>query len=37
MKTTPTPSFMLEPILAPNSDAGTSRDAVALAKALAKG
>ncbi|WP_122312907.1 urea ABC transporter ATP-binding protein UrtD [Pseudomonas coronafaciens] len=37
MKTTPTPSFMLEPILAPNSDAGTSRDAVGLGKSAGKG
>ncbi|MDF2643405.1 MAG: hypothetical protein K0R45_2679, partial [Pseudomonas sp.] len=28
MKTTPSPSLMLEPVLDPNSDAGTSRDAV---------
>ncbi|RMV80856.1 Branched-chain amino acid ABC transporter, ATP-binding protein [Pseudomonas amygdali pv. tabaci] len=37
MKTTPTPSFMLEPVLAPNSDAGTSRDAVGLGKSAGKG
>ncbi|MEE4624155.1 urea ABC transporter ATP-binding protein UrtD [Pseudomonas alliivorans] len=37
MKTTPTPSFMLEPVLDPNSDAGTSRDALGLGQSAGKG
>ncbi|MFZ3152613.1 MAG: ABC transporter ATP-binding protein, partial [Pseudomonas sp.] len=37
MRATPVPEFMLEPAFNPNSDAGTSREAVGLGSAAAKG
>ena len=37
MRITPTPEFMLEPAFDPNSDAGTSRDAIRLGQAAGRG
>ena len=37
MRVTATAEFMLEPILEPNKDAGSSRDAIGLGQAAGKG
>ena len=37
MRITPTAEFMLEPVLDPNKDAGSSRDAIGLGQAAGKG